>query len=120
MKSENEIKEQLYNKIDSVKGEKDLKRIYVIVESLRDYLDSKDSWFENLLDHVMESMSRTTQGKIHKMIDDILSNYSKKDKKGNPHYSDDDKAKIEELILEIDKVCNENFLDRFKNMLKGS
>ncbi len=115
-KEKEELRTLLFNKIDSVKKDSDLKTIAEKVDALNARLDAHDSRIANLFDAISVSFS-SVKGKIRKQINDILDNYDKVKKDKTPLYSDEEKAAITQLIEDIDKICNRNFFDRFKTIL---
>lgn len=115
-KEKEELRNLLFDKIDSVKKDSDLKAIAEKVDALNSRLDAHDSRIANLFDTISVSFS-SVKGKIRKQINDILDNYDKVKKDKTPVYSDEEKAAIAQLIQDIDIICNRNFFDRFKTIL---
>lgn len=116
-KEKDELLSYLHDKISKVKNNSDLKEILQKVDNLNSYLDKNDSSLENLLDSISQVFSPSLQSKIKKKLNDIFDKYDKVDKNGNAVYSSDDKAKISELIKDINDICDRNFWDRFKIVL---
>lgn len=115
-KEKEELRKFLFDKIDAVKKDSDLKAIAEKVDALNDKLDVHDSRLANFFDNIAAHLS-TLKGKIRKQINDILDNYDKVKKDKTPVYSDEEKAAIAKLIQEIDEICNRNLWDRFKVIL---
>lgn len=115
-KEKEELRTLLFNKIDSVKKDSDLKAIAEKVDALNDKLDIHDSRLANFFDNISAHLS-TLKGKIRKQVNDILDNYDKVKKDKTPVYSNEEKAAIAQLIQDIDDICNRNFFDRFKIIL---
>ena len=116
-KEKDELLSYLHDKISKVKNNSDLKEILQKVDNLNSYLDKNDSSLENLLDSISQVFSPSLQSKIKKKLNDIFDKYDKVDKNGNAVYNSDDKAKISELIKDINDICDRNFWDRFKIVL---
>lgn len=116
-KEKDELLSYLYDKISKVKSNSDLKEILRKVDDLNIYLDKNDSSTENFLDSISQFFSASMQGKIKKKLNDVFDKYDKIDKNGNPIYSDTDRARISDLIKNINDVCDRNFWDRFKIVL---
>lgn len=116
-KEKDELLSYLHDKISKVKNNSDLKEILQKVDNLNSYLDKNDSSLENLLDSISQVFSPSLQSKIKKKLNDIFDKYDKVDKNGNAVYSSNDKAKISELIKDINDICDRNFWDRFKIVL---
>lgn len=115
-KEKEELRKFLFDKIDAVKKDSDLKAIAEKVDALNDRLDVHDSRLANFFDNIAAHLS-TLKGKIRKQINDILDNYDKVKKDKTPIYSAEEKAAIAQLIKDIDDICNRNFFDRFKTIL---
>lgn len=117
-KEKEELLEYLYEKIAKVKSNSDLKDILKKIDELNSYLDKNDSKLENLIDSIVQKLSSSIRSKINAKIRDIFDKYDKKDKKtGELLYSDNDRQKIQELIKQINDICDKNFWDRFKTVL---
>ena len=116
-KEKDELLSYLYDKISKVKSNSDLKEILRKVDDLNIYLDKNDSSTENIFDSISQFFSAPMQGKIKKKLNDVFDKYDKIDKNGNPIYSDTDRARISDLIKNINDVCDRNFWDRFKIVL---
>lgn len=116
-KEKDELLSYLYDKISKVKSNSDLKEILRKVDDLNIYLDKNDSSTENIFDSISQFFSASMQGKIKKKLNDVFDKYDKIDKNGNPIYSDTDRARISDLIKNINDVCDRNFWDRFKIVL---
>lgn len=116
-KEKDELLSYLYDKISKVKSNSDLKEILRKVDDLNIYLDKNDPSIENFLDSISQFFSASMQGKIKKKLNDVFDKYDKIDKNGNPIYSDTDRARISDLIKNINDVCDRNFWDRFKIVL---
>ena len=116
-KEKDELLSYLYDKISKVKSNSDLKEILRKVDDLNIYLDKNDSSTENFFDSISQFFSASMQGKIKKKLNDVFDKYDKIDKNGNPIYSDTDRARISDLIKNINDVCDRNFWDRFKIVL---
>lgn len=116
-KEKDELLSYLHDKISKVKNNSDLKEILQKVDNLNSYLDKNDSSLENLLDSISQVFSPSLQSKIKKKLNDIFDKYDKVDKNGNAVYSSNNKAKISELIKDINDICDRNFWDRFKIVL---
>ena len=116
-KEKDELLSYLYDKISKVKSNFDLKEILRKVDDLNIYLDKNDSSTENFFDSISQFFSASMQGKIKKKLNDVFDKYDKIDKNGNPIYSDTDRARISDLIKNINDVCDRNFWDRFKIVL---
>ena len=114
-KEKEELRDLLFQKIDSIKNNSDLKIVAEKVDALNTKLDVHDSRIANFFDAINFSLS-SAKGKIKKQINDILDNYDKV-KKDTPVYSDNERASIGQLIKDIDEICNRNFWDRFKTVL---
>lgn len=115
-KEKEELRTLLFNKIDSVKKDSDLKAIAEKVDALNDKLDIHDSRLANFFDNISAHLS-TLKGKIRKQVNDILDNYDKVKKDKTPVYRNEEKTAIAQLIQDIDDICNRNFFDRFKIIL---
>lgn len=115
-KEKEELRKFLFDKIDAVKKDSDLKAIAEKVDALNDRLDVHDSRLANFFDNIAAHLS-TLKGKIRKQINDILDSYDKVKKDKTPIYSAEEKAAIAQLIKDIDDICNRNFFDRFKTIL---
>lgn len=116
-KEKEELRTILFNKIEGIKGNRELKKVAQKVDELNEFLDGDDTRIENLLDDLSLLFSISEKSKIKKKINDILDNYDKINKSGIPKYDTNKKEKIKTLILDIDEICNRNFLDRFKEIL---
>lgn len=94
-----------------------MKEILKNVDELNVYLDKNDSPLENLLDTITQNLSTSIQTKIKRKLHDIFDKYDKKSKAGALIYTDSDRQKIQELIRQINEICDKNFWDRFKTVL---
>ena len=103
----------LFEKISKVKSNTDLKEILKKVDELNVYLDKNDSPLENLLDTITQNLSTSIQTKIKRKLHDIFDKYDKKSKAGALIYTDSDRQKIQELIRQINEICDKNFGDRY-------
>lgn len=112
-----ELLKYLHDKVSSVKSDSDLKEILQKVSELNIYLDHNDSSFENLADSISQMFSFSIKMKIKKIFNDVFDKYDKKDKQGNPIYTDADRRQISKIIKEINEICDRNFWDRFKIVL---
>lgn len=116
-KEKKELQELFFEKLKSVKNNRDIKEIAEKVDALNDALDIHDSRFANFIDGICVCFSPSLESKIRKRINDILDNYDKVNKDKTPVYSDEERASIARLLQEIDTICNRNFWDRFKTVL---
>lgn len=113
-----ELIELLYQKIDSVKSNNDLKTIYELVVKMNDVFDMHDSKFENLFDAITGCFKSNIKSKIKDKIRDLFDKYDKKNKDGSFIYSDLERNQLKEMIKRIDEICNKNFWDRFVDVLR--
>lgn len=116
-KEKDDLLAYLFEKISKVKSNTDLKEILKKVDELNVYLDKNDSPLENLLDTITQNLSLSIQTKIKRKLNDIFDKYDKKSKTGTLIYTDSDRQKIQELIRQINEICDKNFWDRFKTVL---
>lgn len=116
-KEKDDLLDCLFEKISKVKSNTDLKEILKKVDELNVYLDKNDSPLENLLDTITQNLSTSIQTKIKRKLNDIFDKYDKKSKAGALIYTDSDRQKIQELIRQINEICDKNFWDRFKTVL---
>lgn len=116
-KEKDDLLDYLFEKISKVKSNTDLKEILKKVDELNVYLDKNDSPLENLLDTLTQNLSTSIQTKIKRKLHDIFDKYDKKSKAGALIYTDSDRQKIQELIRQINEICDKNFWDRFKTVL---
>lgn len=116
-KEKDDLLDYLFEKISKVKSNTDLKEILKKVDELNVYLDKNDSPLENLLDTITQNLSTSIQTKIKRKLHDIFDKYDKKSKADELIYTDSDRQKIQELIRQINKICDKNFWDRFKTVL---
>lgn len=116
-KEKDDLLDCLFEKISKVKSNTDLKEILKKVDELNVYLDKNDSPLENLLDTITQNLSTSIQTKIKRKLHDIFDKYDKKSKAGALIYTDSDRQKIQELIRQINEICDKNFWDRFKTVL---
>lgn len=116
-KEKDDLLAYLFEKISKVKSNADLKEILKKVDELNLYLDKNDSPLENLLDTITQNLSASIQTKIKRKLNDIFDKYDKKSKTGALIYTDSDRQKIQELIRQINEICDKNFWDRFKTVL---
>ena len=116
-KEKDDLLDCLFDKISKVKSNTDLKEILKKVDELNVYLDKNDSPLENLLDTITQNLSTSIQTKIKRKLHDIFDKYDKKSKAGALIYTDSDRQKIQELIRQINEICDKNFWDRFKTVL---
>lgn len=116
-KEKDDLLAYLFEKISKVKSNTDLKEILKNVDELNVYLDKNDSPLENLLDTITQNLSLSIQTKIKRKLNDIFDKYDKKSKTGTLIYTDSDRQKIQELIRQINEICDKNFWDRFKTVL---
>lgn len=116
-KEKDDLLDYLFEKISKVKSNTDLKEILKKVDELNVYLDKNDSPLENLLDTITQNLSTSIQTKIKHKLHDIFDKYDKKNKAGELIYTDSDRQKIQELIKQINEICDKNFWDRFKTVL---
>ena len=101
-KEKEELRTILFNKIEGIKGNRELKKVAQKVDELNEFLDGDDTRIENLLDDLSLLFSISEKSKIKKKINDILDNYDKINKSGIPKYDTNKKEKIKTLILDID------------------
>ena len=113
-----ELRTLLYEKIESVKNQRDLNEIAQKLFALNDFLDDKDTKLENAFDSITMAFSSSQMSKIKKTIDDILDKYDKVKKNKEPYYSRDERMKIQRLVCEIDEICNRGFADRIRDVLR--
>ena len=116
-KEKDDLLDYLFEKISKVKSNTDLKEILKKVDELNVYLDKNDSPLENLLDAITQNLSTSIQTKIKRKLHDIFDKYDKKSKADELIYTDSDRQKIQELIRQINEICDKNFWDRFKTVL---
>lgn len=116
-KEKDDLLDCLFEKISKVKSNTDLKEILKKVDELNVYLDKNDSPLENLLDTITQNLSTSIQTKIKRKLHDIFDKYDKESKAGALIYTDSDRQKIQELIRQINEICDKNFWDRFKTVL---
>lgn len=116
-KEKDDLLDYLFEKISKVKSNTDLKEILKKVDELNVYLDKNDSPLENLLDTITQNLSTSIQTKIKRKLHDIFDKYDKKSKADELIYIDSDRQKIQELIRQINEICDKNFWDRFKTVL---
>lgn len=116
-KEKDDLLDYLFEKISKVKSNTDLKEILKKVDELNVYLDKNDSPLENLLDTITQNLSTSIQTKIKRKLHDIFDKYDKKSKADELIYTDSDRQKIQELIRQINEICDKNFWDRFKTVL---
>lgn len=116
-KEKDDLLDYLFEKISKVKSNTDLKEILKKVDELNVYLDKNDSPLENLLDTITQNLSTSIQTKIKRKLHDIFDKYDKKGKADGLIYTDSDRQKIQELIRQINEICDKNFWDRFKTVL---
>ena len=116
-KEKDDLLAYLFEKISKVKSNTDLKEILKKVDELNVYLDKNDSPLENLLDSITQNLSTSIQTKIKRKLNDIFDKYDKKSKTCALIYTDSDRQKIQELIRQINEICDKNFWDRFKTVL---
>ncbi len=117
-KEKDDLLDCLFEKISKVKSNTDLKEILKKVDELNVYLDKNDSPLENLLDTITQNLSTSIHTKIKRKLHDIFDKYDKKSKADALIYTDSDRQKIQELIRQINEICDKNFWDRFKTVLK--
>lgn len=115
-KEKDDLLDYLFEKISKVKSNTDLKEILKKVDELNVYLDKNDSPLENLLDTITQNLSTSIQTKIKRKLHDIFDKYDKKSKADELIYTDSDRQKIQELIRQINEICDKNFWDRFKTV----
>ena len=116
-KEKDDLLDYLFEKISKVKSNTDLKEILKKVDELNVYLDKNDSPLENLLDTITQNLSTSIQTKIKRKLHDIFDKYDKKSKADELIYTDSDRQKIQELIRQINEICDKNFWYRFKTVL---
>ena len=116
-KEKDDLLDYSFEKISKVKSNTDLKEILKKVDELNVYLDKNDSPLENLLDTITQNLSTSIQTKIKRKLHDIFDKYDKKSKADELIYTDSDRQKIQELIRQINEICDKNFWDRFKTVL---
>lgn len=116
-KEKDDLLDYLFEKISKVKSNTDLKEILKKVDELNVYLDKNDSPLENLLDTITQNLSTSIQTKIKRKLHDIFDKYDKKSKADELIYTDSDRQKIQELIRQINEICDKNFWDSFKTVL---
>lgn len=116
-KEKDDLLDYLFEKISKVKSNTDLKEILKKVDELNVYLDKNDSPLENLLDTITQNLSTSIQTKIKRKLHDVFDKYDKKSKADELIYTDSDRQKIQELIRQINEICDKNFWDRFKTVL---
>lgn len=116
-KEKDDLLAYLFEKISKVKSNTDLKEILKKVDELNEYFNKNDSPLENLLDTITQTLSTSIQTKIKHKINDIFDKYDRKDKTGALIYSDSERQKIQNLIEEINKICDRNFWKRFETIL---
>lgn len=116
-KEKDDLLDYLFEKISKVKSNTDLKEILKKVDELNVYLDKNDSPLENLLDTITQNLSTSIQTKIKRKLHDIFDKYDKKSKADELIYTDSDRQRIQELIRQINEICDKNFWDRFKTVL---
>ena len=116
-KEKDDLLDYLFEKISKLKSNTDLKEILKKVDELNVYLDKNDSPLENLLDTITQNLSTSIQTKIKRKLHDIFDKYDKKSKADELIYTDSDRQKIQELIRQINEICDKNFWDRFKTVL---
>lgn len=116
-KEKDDLLDYLFEKISKVKSNTDLKEILKKVDELNVYLDKNDSPLENLLDTITQNLSTSIQTKIKRKLHDVFDKYDKKSKADELICTDSDRQKIQELIRQINEICDKNFWDRFKTVL---
>lgn len=107
----------LFAKIDSVGNNDSLKSIYEIVKKQNELLNIHDTKLENLFDEIAGFFKPNTKDRIKHSLNDIFDKYDKRDKKGELIYSPEIRKQISDLIEQINKVCDDNFWDRFLKVL---
>ena len=116
-KEKEELLKQLFDGIDGINNNNDLKEVYNQVSKTNDKLDIHDSKFDNLVDSIIEWIKPNVKSKIKTKIKDILDNYDKTDKQGVSIYSEEERKQICIMIEKVNDICNRNFWDRFKKVL---
>lgn len=116
-KEKEELLKQLFDSIDRINNNNDLKEVYDQVSKTNDKLDIHDSKFDNLVDSIIEWIKPNAKSKIKEKIKDILDNYDKTDKQGVLIYSEEERKQICIMIEKVNDICNRNFWDRFKKVL---
>lgn len=119
-KEKMELRKQFFEQIEQVKGVAETNEIMKLVKVLNEELNIHDSKIENFVDTVTQWFTKSEIAKIKNYIDDILDNYDKIKKDGNPYYNSIEKEKITNCLIKVTEICQRNFWDRFKNVLKGS
>ena len=116
-KEKEELIRSIYNRIDSVDNENDLKDICDRIKKTNDLLDNHDGRIKDIMDSISNRLKRKTKDKIKALIKDVFDNYDKKEKDGSYRYSESERREIKILIEEINKICDRTFWDRFKKVL---
>ena len=116
-KEKEELLKRLFDSIDGINNNNDLKEVYDQVSKTNDILDIHDSKFDNLVDSITERIKPKVTRKIKEKIKDILDNYDKTDKHGVLIYSEEERKQIRIMIEKVNDICNRNFWDRFKKVL---
>lgn len=107
----------LLEKINSIEDTDVLEKIKSKTIKLNDILDYSDSKLKNLIDDLLRLVTLNEKNKLKKIIEDIFDKYDKKQKNGEYYYSNEDRIKIRNYIEEVNKLCDQNFWDRFFKIL---
>lgn len=120
MSEKAELREDIVSQIYTIKNKTKQERISKLLEELNALVNGKDSKLQNLLDAFTLFFIKCNKKKMVHLVDDILDKYDKTDKDGNPIYSTEIKNKIKRTFEDIIKICQEDFWDRFRIVIKGS
>jgi len=107
-----QIKECILNKIEIINDTNNLNTIVDELNKLNERLDEYDGKIPNLIDDIRLKLVSDIKGKARRLLIDILDNYDKTDRKGNPKYSSEDRIAIKQTVEKINSICDKSFIEK--------
>ena len=100
------------NLIDIINDKNNLNSIVNELNKLNERLNEYDGRIPNLIDDIRLKLTADVKGKARKLLADILDNYDKTDRKGNPKYSLEDRNAIKVTVEKINTICDKTFIEK--------